>query len=108
LLKEYKREVMRFYHGERTDYPPFPEHYFNEIVQQIFLAYEQHVKSVKHSDKLLDEFPEAQILEHIDNTWKDTAKAVFNNWLGKIYQLTNQDRRFPFMEGVDPNNPLGL
>jgi len=33
---------------------------------------------------------------------------VFNNWLGKIYQLTNQDRRLPFMEGVDPNNPLGL
>jgi homoserine O-succinyltransferase len=108
LLKEYKREVMRFYHGERTDYPPFPEHYFNEIVQQIFSDYEQHVRSARYSDEPLNEFPEAQILEHIDNTWKDTAKAVFNNWLGKIYQLTNQDRRFPFMEGVDPNNPLGL
>jgi len=56
----------------------------------------------------VDEFPESQVLEHIDNTWKDTAKAVFNNWLGKIYQLTNQDRRLPFMEGVDPNNPLSL
>jgi homoserine O-succinyltransferase len=33
---------------------------------------------------------------------------VFNNWLGKIYQLTGQDRRVPFMEGIDPNNPLGL
>ena len=108
LLKEYKREVMRFYHGERTDYPPFPEHYFNGIAQQIFTNYEGHVRSVKHSDKVLDVFPEAQVLEHIDNTWRDTAKAVFNNWLGKIYQLTNQDRRLPFMDGVDPNNPLGL
>jgi homoserine O-succinyltransferase len=25
-----------------------------------------------------------------------------------VYQLTNQDRRLPFMEGIDPNNPLGL
>jgi len=99
---------MRFYHGERADYPPFPEHYFNEIVQQIFSGYERHVRSVRHSDKPLDAFPEAQVLEHIDNTWSDTAKAVFNNWLGKIYQLTHQDRRLPFMAGVDPDNPLGL
>jgi homoserine O-succinyltransferase len=77
-------------------------------VQQIFSDYERHVKSVKYTDKKLDEFPEAQVLEHIDNTWKDTAKAVFNNWLGKIYQLTNQDRRLPFMDDVDPANPLGL
>ena len=71
-------------------------------------SYEQQVRSARDSGKALDEFPEAQVLEYIDNTWKDTAKAVFNNWLGKIYQLTNQDRRLPFMEGVDPNNPLGL
>ncbi|MDI1279161.1 MAG: homoserine O-succinyltransferase, partial [Methylobacter sp.] len=56
----------------------------------------------------LEDFPESQVLEHIDNTWNDTAKAVFNNWLGKIYQLTHQERGLPFMDGVDPNNPLGL
>lgn len=108
LLKEYKREVMRFYQGEITDYPPFPEHYFDEIVQQIFSDYERHVRAAKQTGKKPDEFPEAQVLEHIDNTWSDTAKAVFNNWLGKIYQLTHQDRRLPFMDGIDPNNPLGL
>ena len=108
LLKEYKREVMRFYHGELEAYPPFPENYFNKATQQIFSAYEQHVRQIKQSGDILDEFPEEQVLEYIDNTWRDTAKAVFNNWLGKIYQLTNQDRRLPFMDGVDPNNPLDL
>lgn len=108
LLKEYKREVMRFYHGESADYPPFPENYFNLTVQRIFSDYECHVRSARQTGKILDAFPEAQVLEHIDNTWRDTAKAVFNNWLGKIYQLTNQDRRLPFMEGVDPDNPLDL
>ncbi len=108
LLKEYKREMMRFYHGELGDYPPFPENYFNPTVQQVFLAYEQQVRLAKQTGCPLDEFPEHLVLEHIDNTWRDTAKAVFNNWLGKIYQLTNQDRRLPFMEYVDPNNPLGL
>ncbi len=108
LLKEYKREVLRFYANERKDYPPFPENYFNETVQVILNDYQQHVKNAKAKQQPLDEFPEPLIIEHLDNTWRDTAKAVFNNWLGEIYQITNQDRRLPFMEGIDPNNPLNL
>ncbi len=107
LLKEYKREVMRFYTGDSNDYPPFPENYFNETVQGIFSDYQQHVEHAKQHQEDLLPFPEDLVFEHLDNTWRDTAKAVFNNWLGKIYQLTNQDRRLPFMEGVDPKNPLG-
>jgi len=108
LLKEYKREVLRFYRAEVDEYPPFPEHYFNPTVQAIFTNYEQHVRAARLAGQRLEEFPESQVLEFIDNTWRDTAKALINNWLGKIYQLTNQDRRLPFMDGVDPNNPLGL
>ncbi|MDD5577789.1 MAG: homoserine O-succinyltransferase [Methylobacter sp.] len=108
LLKEYKREIMRFYNAERADYPPFPENYFNAEVQEILTGYKQEVISARQTGREPAEFPENLILEHIDNTWRDTAKAVFNNWLGKIYQLTNQDRRLPFMAGIDPNNPLGL
>jgi len=108
LLKEYKREVLRFYRAEIDDYPPFPENYFNDVVQQIFIDYEQQVRSARQNGQRLEDFPESLILEHIDNTWSDTAKAVFNNWLGKIYQLTHQERGLPFMDGVDPNNPLGL
>jgi homoserine O-succinyltransferase len=108
LLKEYKREVLRFYRAEINDYPPFPVHYFNDEVQEILLGYEQQVRSARLHRQRLADFPEDRIIEHIDNTWSDTAKAVFNNWLGKIYQLTNQERGLPFMEGVDPDNPLGL
>lgn len=44
----------------------------------------------------------------LDNTWHDTAEAVVDNWIGKVYQLTALDRKRPFKEGVDPANPLGL
>ena len=108
LLKEYKREILRYYRAESDDYPPFPENYFNEAVQAIFVGYEQQVRAARQLGLRLEEFPENRVLEHIDNTWSDTAKAVFNNWLGKIYQLTHQERGLPFMAGVDPNNPLGL
>ena len=108
LLKEYKREVMRFYHEEIDDYPPFPAYYFNEPVQQIFTDYKLHVIASRRNRQPLKTFPEQAVLESIDNTWRDTARAVFNNWLGKIYQITDQDRRKPFMAGIDPDNPLGL
>ncbi len=108
LLKEYKREVLRFYREETSEYPPFPEHYFSEQVQKIFSDYRQHVEVARKTGQRLEPFPENVVLEDIDDTWRDSAKAVFNNWLGKIYQLTNQDRRLPFMDGIDPNNPLGL
>ena len=108
LLKEYKREVLRFYRDEIDDYQPFPENYFNASVQQILIRYERQVRLARQSRQRLEEFPEKEVLGHIDNTWGDTAKAVFNNWLGKIYQLTHQERGLPFMDGVDPNNPLDL
>ena len=108
LLKEYKREVLRFYRGEIADYPPYPEHYFNDKVKTIFSDYAQKVVAAKLNHQPFPDFPEASVREHLDVTWRDTAKAVFNNWLGKVYQITHQDRRIPFMDGVDPKNPLNL
>ena len=108
LLKEYKREVLRYYRGEIDDYPPFPVNYFAPDLQRLFSDYQQHVIAARQAGGTLDEFPEQQALPYIDNTWRDTARAVFDNWLGKVYQLTNKDRRLPFMEGIDPENPLGL
>lgn len=108
LLKEYKREVIRFYRAEIDDYPPFPENYFDAPLCQIFSDYQQQVITARNTGQVLPDFPEDGVLDHLDNTWRDTARAVFNNWLGKIYQITNQDRRLPFMAGIDPNNPLGL
>lgn len=107
LLKEYKREVLRFYSGERGDYPPFPQHYFNTNAQSVLNAHQQKVLAAKQAKTPLPDFPE-QLQEQVDNTWRDTAKAVFNNWLGKVYQITNQDRRLPFMAGIDPDDPLGM
>ncbi len=108
LLKEYKREVLRFYRNEISDCPPYPEHYFNPELKAIFHSYTQKIKLAKSQNAPFPEFPENLVLPYLDNTWRDTAKAVFNNWLGKIYQITHQDRRIPFMDGIDPKNPLGF
>lgn len=104
LLKEYRREVQRYLIGKLDTIPPCPINYFSpearQVVQNILLNAEQN-------GKLPDSF-ENDIEVHLDNTWGDTAKAIVSNWLGLVYQVTNLQRTRQFMDGVNPDDPLGI
>ena len=108
LLKEYKREVGRFLRAECEDYPPFPVHYFSPQVAARFEDYREDAERARNAGDAAPEFPEAEVLPELDNTWTDTGKALVNNWLGLVYQLTDYDRRRPFALDVDPSDPLRL
>ncbi len=108
LMKEYKREMNAWCSGIRENYPPYPENYFSVHALAILEQYASNVKQAKTAGQEMPEFPELELMQYLDNTWRDTAKAVFNNWLGQIYQITHLDRHLPFRNGVDPDNPLGL
>ena len=108
LLKEYKREVMRYGSGEVGVYPPFVDHYFSERDKAVLREYHARLDSARAVGRTLPDFPDALVTQRLDNTWRDTAHAVVGNWVGLVYQLTHSDRRLPFMDGVDPQNPLGL
>lgn len=104
LLKEYRREVMNFIEDKRPDYPPFPEHYFTPHAQDLAAAFRNDVMAGKTGNA----FPEEEITRHLENTWADSARSAVGSWVGLIYKYTHVDRKKPFMDGVDPNNPLGL
>ncbi len=108
LLKEYKREAHRFLARELDTPPPFPEHYFSLQAQEIAAAWVHAATRARDAGEPLPEMPEEEIEALLDNTWGDTAKAIVNNWLGLVYQLTNLDRKKLFMPGVDPEDPLGV
>ena len=108
LLKEYKREVLLWVDGYREDYPPFPCHYFGQRVQALLNEYRLRLDKARAVKAHLPVFPETQLIDLLDNTWHDTAEAVVGNWMGLVYQVTHSDRRKPFMEGINPDDPLGL
>ena len=108
LLKEYKREVLRFIAGEINLYPPHPENSFSETAASIADEYQAIILASQDANTPIPPFPEDAIAQHLDNTWGDTGKALFNNWLGLVYQLTALERKRPFSPGIDPQNPLGL
>jgi homoserine O-succinyltransferase/O-acetyltransferase len=102
LLKEYKRELDRHLAGE-IPAPPLPVGYLDAPASRLV---------AEHLERVLADpatpFPEDRLVPLLDNTWTDTAKAIFNNWLGLVYRLTGFERGVTFMDGVDPDDPLGL
>ena len=108
LLKEYKREIFRYRNGERDTAPRYPEHYFPDEAIDIATQFMKQSEEAMASGDELPEFPEDKLEPYVANTWGDTAKAIINNWLGLVYQLTNLDRKSQFMPGVDPDDPLQL
>jgi homoserine O-succinyltransferase len=108
LLKEYKREVFRFLNGELENAPPFPENYFSDVAIEVATNFIAACKEAARVGNPLPDFPETELTRLVDNTWGDTGKAIVNNWLGLVYELTNLDRKSQFMPGVDPDDPLQI
>jgi len=108
LLKEYKREIVLFFNDARPDYPPIPQHYLSVQCCAILDEFREDVLKAKTHGNTFPDFPEQLLAQNIDNTWHDSAEAIINNWIGQVYQITNIDRKKPFQEHVDPDNPLEL
>jgi len=108
LLKEYKREALRYIGGEREDYPGFPENYIRPEAANILNAHSESVVRALGRNQTPPAFPEAEVAPLVDNTWIDTGKAIFNNWLGLVYQFTDTNRKVPYMSDVNREDPLGL
>lgn len=108
LLKEYKRDVALYAAGKLPSYPPIPDHYAKPREKAIFNEYQFRLQAALARGMALPEFPERLVAARLDNTWHDTAEAVVGNWIGLVYQTTHRERSLPFMEGVDPNNPIGF
>jgi len=108
LLKEFMRELMRYLAGDLDSPPPFPEHYFSAEAVRLTGQFLEDASSALSHDRTEVALLEDKLAKLLDNTWGDTAKAVVNNWLGLVYQVTNLDRTKQFMEAVDPNDPLAI
>lgn len=105
LLKEYKRDIINYLHKTRDDYPPFPEHFLGEQNKAILNEFKAKLLSGKFK---INNFPETLISKTLGNTWHDSSQQIINNWVGCVYQVTHKQVNKPFMDGINPNDPLNL
>jgi homoserine O-succinyltransferase len=91
--------------GGRSDYPPFT---LNYLSPQSCAILDEYRSRLDNNSATIKEFPEKLVMKTIDNTWHDSASAIINNWIGSVYQVTNEDLKLPFMATINPLNPLDL
>ena len=84
LLKEYKREIIRYMIAERSDYPPVPENYFNAQAIQCINEYRAQLEQADDKPSILQKFPEDQLRKIVENAWQESATTIFSNWVSLV------------------------
>ncbi|MGB6802517.1 MAG: homoserine O-succinyltransferase [Candidatus Sulfotelmatobacter sp.] len=98
LLKEYRRDIRRFLGGERESYPTMPHGYFSAPAAKLLAEFQKIALAHPHANQL-EFFPEAIVVESLQNTWKHSATCIYRNWLQ--YLLTKKAEASPFAPITD-------
>ncbi|HEU4895104.1 MAG TPA: homoserine O-succinyltransferase [Acidimicrobiia bacterium] len=93
LLKEYRRELGRFWRGDRDDYPPVPEHYFSDSAMAILEGYRPILEEAKAEQRQPPRLVEADLLPKDSHTWSAQGKSIYRNWLRHVAARSGGLRR---------------
>jgi homoserine O-succinyltransferase len=83
LLREYRRDIGRYFKGETDRYPSMPRSYFDSnTVDALTVLQESAICG--RSEKVLQEISNALGVRTIENTWNSSATSIYRNWLEYI------------------------
>ncbi len=87
LMREYRRDVLRFLKRERDDYPILPHDYFAPALARELSRFEQQMKSGRDAD-LARDFIEKNLPASGEDAsaprWRPSAALIYRNWLHQI------------------------
>lgn len=92
LLKEYKREIILFYQGQRSNYPIIPANYLQANATKLLIKFKaSFIHQIKSKqEQILAQFPEENITSQIKNSWFHSGSTVINNWVNQIQASTTK------------------
>jgi homoserine O-succinyltransferase len=79
LLREYRRDVVRYLKGEREDYPALPHNYFDDVSTDIVLGFRDRALANRTSD-LVPSFPTEHLNEGLECPWRPCAVGIYEKW----------------------------
>lgn len=80
LLREYRRDVLRYASGEAGSYPTLPAGYFTPAARSILRDFEAQVRAGTVVSPATD-FPYAAAASGVENRWHAPAVRLYANWL---------------------------
>lgn len=80
LLKEYRRDVLRFLRGERPGYPAMPNGYFDADTAGRFDDFRERALADRGKVDIA-KFPADSAAKRLYNAWQSSAVQTYSNWL---------------------------
>ena len=106
LLKEYRRDIKRFLRQERETYPTMPHGYFDPSAARLLAEFREIAVTHPREEQLVF-FPEALVVESMQNTWQSSATWVYRNWLQYVLSRKNERPAFAAMaQAARSRSPL--
>jgi homoserine O-succinyltransferase len=84
LLREYRRDIGRYFKGENPQYPLTPQDYFSRETVAVLNALRLRNESVQ-GNGLLPAVSDALSNLSIENSWEVGATTIYENWLRYIH-----------------------
>lgn len=85
LLREYRRDVLRYIRRDRLEFPELPEGYLGAEEEAVLLAFESRVRSSHPADAFLAEhFPFHRVAARLGWPWRSCALEMYANWLSEL------------------------
>jgi homoserine O-succinyltransferase/O-acetyltransferase len=85
LAREFRRDVGRFLRGEREEFPPLPQGYFDKEADRLVEDFCARARA-ERTEKLLRQFPMKEIEGGLQNTWQEAAVGVYQNWIAYLQE----------------------
>ena len=92
LLREYRRDIGRYFKGETDTCPLIPRSYFDDDAARVLTALRER-SLCDRSEELLLEMSTALAKRTIEKTWNSSATAIYRNWLE--YIVAQKERTLP-------------
>jgi homoserine O-succinyltransferase len=91
LLREYRRDTVRFLAGKRVSYPQMPCGYFDNVTSVALAAYQEQVLRGPNADPApcFPTVPE----ERLRHRWRGLAIQLYANWLSYLVEQRPQNLR---------------
>jgi homoserine O-succinyltransferase len=90
LMREYRRDILRFLTGERASYPEVPIDYFDDLTVEGFEALRHRALRNPHPDIMI----EIQTLignANLTCPWKINARRFYENWLALLAPASSRN-----------------
>jgi homoserine O-succinyltransferase len=92
LLREYRRDALRFFNGERDEYPIMPFDYFAPDVERRLAQVEMRAKAARSPDFAAElPLPEDEAGKELGGgRWAAPATMIYRNWLNHIVAVKHR------------------